>query len=73
MIYKNEDYLNNLAEQTAQRAKETNEPQNLYNLNSAQRRIIHMCLSEDKETETESLGEGQERYLVVKPAGKWTI
>ena len=67
---KNEDYLKNLAEQTAQRAKETSEPQNLYNLNSSQRRIIHMYLTDDKEIETESIGEGQERYLVVKPAGK---
>jgi spoIIIJ-associated protein len=67
---KNEEYLKDLAEQTAQRAKETSQPQNLYNLNSAQRRIIHMYLSEDKDIETESLGEGQERYLVVKIATK---
>lgn len=67
---KNEEYLKDLAEQTAQRAKETSQPQNLYNLNSAQRRIIHMYLSEDKDIETESLGEGQERYLVVKNATK---
>ena len=67
---KNEEYLKDLAEQTAQRAKETSQPQNLYNLNSAQRRIIHMYLSEDKDIETESLGEGQERYLVVKTVTK---
>lgn len=67
---KNEEYLKDLAEQTAQRAKETNQPQNLYNLNSAQRRIIHMYLSENKDIETESLGEGQERYLVVKSTAK---
>lgn len=67
---KNEEYLKDLAEQTAQRAKETKQPQNLYNLNSAQRRVIHMYLSEDKGIETESLGEGQERYLVVKTTTK---
>ena len=36
-------------------------------LTPAQRRVIHMALSEDSEIETESQGEGEERYLVVKP------
>ncbi len=62
---KEEDYLKNLASSTAERAKETGEPQNLYNLKPWQRRIIHMTLSEDKELVTESAGEGEDRYLVV--------
>ncbi|MEK7550533.1 MAG: R3H domain-containing nucleic acid-binding protein [Patescibacteria group bacterium] len=64
---KEEDYLKNLAEGSATRAKETGEPQMLYNLKPGQRRIIHMFLSEDKTVETESVGEGSERYLLVKP------
>ena len=67
---KNEGYLKNLAEQTAQRAIETSEPQNLYNLNPSQRRVIHMYLSENDDIVTESEGEGYERYLVIKKAGK---
>lgn len=63
---KEEDYLRNLALTTATRAKETNEPQSLYNLNPGQRRIVHMVLAEDSSVVTESLGEGNERYLVVK-------
>ena len=63
---KEEEYLRNLAQSTAQRAKETGEPQSLYNLKSWQRRIVHMALSEDKDLTTESVGEGEERYLVVK-------
>jgi spoIIIJ-associated protein len=63
---KEEDYLRNLGLSAAARAKETGEPQSLYNLNPAQRRIVHMALSEDSSVETESLGEGNERYLVVK-------
>jgi len=62
--------LKNLAEQTAQRAIETSEPQNLYNLNPSQRRVIHMYLSENDDIVTESEGEGYERYLVIKKAGK---
>jgi len=63
---KEEDYLKNLATTTAERAKETKEPQSLYNLTPGQRRIVHMTLSEDEGIETESVGEGNERYLVVK-------
>lgn len=63
---KQEEYLKNLALQTAERAKETGEAQILYNLSPAQRRIIHLTLSEDKAIETESQGEDRERYLVVK-------
>lgn len=64
---KEEDYLKNLAVNAANRARETGQPQSLYNLNSAQRRIIHMVLSEEKGVVTESQGEGNERYLIVKP------
>ena len=64
---KQEEYLNNLADQAAQRAKETKEPQPIYNLSAAQRRIIHMALSKNQDVTTESVGEGEERYLVVKP------
>ena len=64
---KEESYLKDLAASTAQRAKETGEPQNLYNLKAWQRRVIHLTLSEDKSITTESEGEGEERYLIIKP------
>jgi len=63
---KQESRLKELATQTALRAKETGEPQYLYNLTPNQRRIIHLTLSEDKELETESQGEGIERFLIVR-------
>lgn len=61
-----EERLINLAQQAAQRATETQEPQTLYNLNASQRRVIHLALAEDKDVETESKGEGRERYLIVR-------
>lgn len=67
---KQEDYLKNLADETSKRALETGEAQSLYNLTAAQRRIIHMALSENSEVETESTGEGEGRYLIVKPKKK---
>lgn len=63
---KQEDQLKNLALQAAERARETGEPQTLFNLNASQRRIVHMVLTEEKDIETESSGEGKERYLVIK-------
>ena len=64
---KQEEHLKELAEATAERAKETKEEQFLYNLKPAQRRIIHMELSKDKDVETVSEGEEPERYLIVRP------
>ncbi len=63
---KEEEYLKNLAQSTAERAKETGEPQSLYNLKPWQRRVIHMYLAEESGIITESEGEGEERYLIVK-------
>ena len=67
---KEQTRLESLAEITSQRALDTGEPQSLYNLTSAQRRIVHMSLSENNQIETESAGEGKDRYLLVKPKGK---
>lgn len=63
---KQEDQLKSLALQAAERARETGEPQTLFNLNAAQRRIVHLVLTEEEDVETESSGEGKERYLVIK-------
>jgi spoIIIJ-associated protein len=68
-LEKEEEYLKNLALSAASRAKETGDPQSLYNLKPNQRRIIHMILAEDKDITAESEGEGEERYLVVKASG----
>lgn len=64
---KEEEYLKSLAENTAQRAVETGNPQNLYNLKAWQRRVIHMFLSDNKDVATTSEGEGEDRYLIVSP------
>jgi len=63
---KEESYLKDLAASTAQRAIETKEPQNLYNLKAWQRRVVHMALAENKDIVTESQGEGDDRFLVIK-------
>ena len=62
---KEENRLKELANKTAERVKETGESQPIYNLSPAQRRIIHLALSEKGDVKTESVGEDEERYLVV--------
>lgn len=63
---KEEDYLTGLAQSAVQRAKETGEPQSLYNLLPWQRRVVHVALSNDPDVVTESEGEGVDRHLIVK-------
>lgn len=64
---KQEEYLQEMAKVTAERAIQTGEAQNLYNLSASQRRVIHLSLAGNSEVETESVGEGDERYLIIKP------
>ncbi|OGM02591.1 hypothetical protein A2115_01070 [Candidatus Woesebacteria bacterium GWA1_41_8] len=64
---KEEQRLKDLAAQASDRAKTTGEAQAIYNLSAGQRRIIHLFLSEEKGIETESKGEGRDRYLLVLP------
>lgn len=66
---KQEEMLKSLAEQAAERVKQTGDPYTVYDLTSSQRRYVHMLLAEDPQIITESEGEGRERHLVVKPRG----
>lgn len=61
------EFLKNLAMQTKEKALEEKREIPLTNLKSWERRIVHMVLQDDKEVVTESVGEGKERTLVVKP------
>jgi len=64
---KEEEYLKNLATTTVERAIETSKPQNLYNLKAWQRRVIHLFLVDNKDVDTTSEGEGEDRYLIISP------
>jgi spoIIIJ-associated protein len=63
---KQDDYLRSLASQAIERLKETGEEQCLYNLTPSQRRIVHLVVAETEGIASESRGEGEERYLVIK-------
>ena len=60
-------YLENVAYDAKQRALTTGEDVSLPNLKSWERRIVHMMLQNDEEVMSESVGEGRDRTLVIKP------
>ena len=60
--------LENHAREWAQEVLESNQEINLDPMPSWQRRIIHMVVSEIDGVESESVGEGRDRHLVVRPA-----
>jgi len=62
--------LTELAEKLAQRAKEGDTEVFLEPMNPYERRIIHTTLAEDPDVETESVGEGIERQVVISPKKK---
>lgn len=61
------DWLNNLALESKEKSLLENREIYLKNLKSWERRLIHLALKEDKEVVSESIGEGAERMLVIKP------
>lgn len=61
------EYLERLAMQTKERVLDEGRPHTLSSLKSWERRIVHMLLQNDDQVVSESMGEGKDRVLVVKP------
>ena len=57
-----------MAENVAQKVIETGNEEFLYNLTPSERRVIHTYLTQNENIETVSEGEGDERYLIIKPS-----
>lgn len=64
---KREEQLQKLALNLAMKAKFSKEAQIIPNLNSSERRYIHIVLADNPDVYTESEGEGRERQLTIKP------
>jgi len=64
---KREETLMHMAQRAADRALALGRPVELSRLSPSERRIIHLTLSGDERVETESVGEGDDRMLLVKP------
>ncbi len=61
-----------LARETAAQVIREKRPIILRAMSSYERRIIHVELSKNSQVKTESIGEGEERKVIVKPAPYYT-
>jgi spoIIIJ-associated protein len=61
--------LSHTAEEWVAQVKESGEPMELRPMNAADRRIVHQ-LANDSGLQTESVGEGRDRHIVLKPASE---
>ena len=61
------DYLKTLATDSKERVLSERKEIYLPNLKPWERREVHMHLADDPEVISESVGEGKERTLVIKP------
>ncbi|OGH10777.1 MAG: hypothetical protein A3B38_03690 [Candidatus Levybacteria bacterium RIFCSPLOWO2_01_FULL_36_13] len=62
-----EEWLKKLAADAKERALSDGREVTLEDLKAWERRIVHMELADDKEVISESMGEGRERALVIRP------
>ncbi|HBB37326.1 MAG: R3H domain protein [Candidatus Moranbacteria bacterium GW2011_GWC1_45_18] len=61
--------LEDLAKNMARQATNDKRPVVLRPMTAYERRIIHLALAENDQVQTESIGEGEERKVVIKPVG----
>ena len=54
-----------MATRMADRVRQTGSPITLEPMTASERRLIHMTLAEDPELETNSVGEGDNRKVVI--------
>ena len=64
-----EETLQNLAQRMADRVSNSGRPMTLEPMPASERRIIHIALSEDEDVVTGSVGQGDERKIVIRPRG----
>lgn len=62
-----EEYLRDTARQAADEAVLLSKPRELGAMSAAERRIVHMELAQRSDVTSESIGEGEERRVVIKP------
>ncbi len=68
-----EDELAKSAKSWGEQVLESGKPFELEPMSPWQRRIVHMTISEMDEVESESVGEGRDRHIVIKLKGKQSL
>jgi predicted RNA-binding protein Jag len=62
-----ENLIAELARAAAKKASATKVAVSLPAMNSYERRLVHVALAVHPDVQTESAGEGKERYVIIKP------
>jgi spoIIIJ-associated protein len=62
--------IQHAAETAAERVRQSGMPYSFPPTNSRERRLLHLAVKSIEDVESASIGEGQERYLVVYPKGR---
>lgn len=61
-----ENLISELARAAAKKVLATKQEVSLPAMNSYERRLVHMALAVHPEVKTESIGEGRDRYVIIK-------
>ena len=64
-----EETTQSLGQRRADRVGNTGRPMTLEPMPASERRIIHLTLREDEDVVTGSVGQGDERKVVIRPRG----
>jgi spoIIIJ-associated protein len=62
-----EEKIKSMALSVAEEVSNSNKAESLFNLRSAERRVIHTVLTDHPKVTTVSEGEGADRHLIIKP------
>jgi spoIIIJ-associated protein len=63
--HRREEQVVSLAQRMAERVRETGSPITLEPMSASERRIVHLTFAEDSDLETNSVGEGENRKVVI--------
>ncbi|MGE0601032.1 MAG: RNA-binding cell elongation regulator Jag/EloR [Dehalococcoidia bacterium] len=63
--HRNEERIVSMANRMADRVRESGNPITLEPMSASERRLVHMIFAEDSELETNSIGEGDNRKVVI--------
>ncbi len=69
-LEKRRSELTALASKLAQKARQTGKPMVINRISAQDRRVVHLCLKDDREVRTQSVGNGDLRKLLIMPKKK---
>ncbi|HMO94517.1 MAG TPA: R3H domain-containing nucleic acid-binding protein, partial [Tepidiformaceae bacterium] len=65
--HRNEERIVSLAKRMGDRVRESGNPITLEPMSAAERRLVHITFAEDPDVETNSIGDGENRKVVISP------